>query len=188
MEYFIPISYLNDFIFCPYSVYLHQVFDNSSEDIFSSLPQQKGKSAHQIIDNSEDIGSSSILKGIYIISKNLRVYGKIDTFYKDRKKLVESKFMISKLYQGYIYQIYAQYFALNEMGFLVEEISFFSVKDRKTIKIELPGEKEFSELENHVQNIIDFDFNSKIKVNQNKCKHCIYCNLCDKTSLQHVYS
>jgi len=31
METFLQITYLNDFVFCPYSIYLHQVFDNNAE-------------------------------------------------------------------------------------------------------------------------------------------------------------
>lgn len=50
METFMPITYLNDFVFCPYSIYLHQVFDNNSEDLYSANPQQIGKSAHVDID------------------------------------------------------------------------------------------------------------------------------------------
>lgn len=187
MEYLLPITYLNDFIFCPYSIYLHQVFDNSVEEVYSSSPQQKGKSAHQAID-SNSATKKGILKGIYVHSTKLGVYGKIDTLQLKDKKLIESKFFIKTIYKGYLFQLHAQYFALTEMGYQVKEIGFFSIKDRQAIKISLPGDKEFLELQTHIKNIKEYDFNSEIEINNNKCTHCIYCNLCDKTELQHVYS
>ena len=92
METFMPITYVNDFIFCPYSVYLHQVFDNNVEDLYSANPQQIGKLAHFDIDYFEKTEKSETLKGIYVISKKLGVYGKIDTYWINDKKLVESKY------------------------------------------------------------------------------------------------
>lgn len=47
---FIAISTLNDFIFCPYSIYLHNVFEGTDDDVFYALPQIKGKRLiHQLI-------------------------------------------------------------------------------------------------------------------------------------------
>ena len=54
METFLPITYLNDFVFCPYSIYLHQVFDNNSEDLYSAKPQLQGKIAHKDIDEFDE--------------------------------------------------------------------------------------------------------------------------------------
>ncbi len=100
METFMPITYLNDFVFCPYSIYLHQVFDNNSEDLYSANPQQIGKSAHVDIDSFEKNEKPETLKGIYVISNKLGVYGKIDTYSVNNKKLIESKYEIKTLYQG----------------------------------------------------------------------------------------
>src|SRR5690606_33917223 len=112
METFLPITYLNDFVFCPYSIYLHQVFDNNVEEVYSAKPQQKGKSEHRDIDTinkDEDAQPIQILKGAYVISTRLGVYGKIDTLFVTEKKLVESKYNIVTLYRGYYYQLWAQY-------------------------------------------------------------------------------
>lgn len=188
METYLPITYLNDFVFCPYSIYLHQVFDNNSEVLYSASPQQTGKSAHTIIDSENQKEKAHIIKGAYVISNKLRVYGKIDTYYLKKQKLVESKFQIQNIYRGYYYQLWAQYFALTEMGYNVAEICFYSIKDKKTYQVKIPKQNEFEELKNHIRKIARFDFEIEIKVNPVKCKHCIYASLCDKTNIDHVYS
>ena len=42
MNEYIPLSTLNDFIFCPYSIYLHSVYMESDEDLYKATPQIKG--------------------------------------------------------------------------------------------------------------------------------------------------
>lgn len=191
METLLQITYLNDFVFCPYSIYLHQVFDSSHEQIYTALPQHNGKLLHDK-NIKQDKNSSntnvSVLKEIYVVSNNLGVYGKIDTLYIEEKKLVESKFLINRIYKGYYYQIWAQYFALIEMGFEVNEIEFYSIKDKKSYPITLPDKSEYMELRNHIRTIARFDFEKEINVNPAKCSHCIYAALCDKTNSDHVYA
>ena len=40
MNNYISISQLNDFIFCPYSIYLHNVYMEADEDVFKAPPQK----------------------------------------------------------------------------------------------------------------------------------------------------
>lgn len=188
METFLPITYLNDFVFCPYSIYLHQVFDNSNEVLYSASPQQTGKSAHANIDSKKTNQSAQIIKGAYVISNRLGIYGKIDTFYVAMQKLVESKFQIKTIYQGYYYQLWAQYFALTEMGYTITELCFYSIRDNKTFPVAIPQQAEFEELRNHIKKIARFNFDSEIIINPEKCCHCIYASLCDKTQIDHVYA
>lgn len=61
METFLPITYLNDFIFCPYSISLHQAFDISSEDLYSA----KLITANH--DDTQRYGSASLLDKDLII-------------------------------------------------------------------------------------------------------------------------
>jgi len=46
-EDYISISTLNDFIFCPYSIYLHNVYENTDESLFHAKPQAQGRIAHK---------------------------------------------------------------------------------------------------------------------------------------------
>ena len=50
MDDYILISTLNDFIFCPYSIYLHNVYMGGNEDLVLATPQTQGKAAHAAID------------------------------------------------------------------------------------------------------------------------------------------
>ncbi len=187
METYLPIAYLNDFIFCPYSIYLHQVFDEGEDETFSAQPQQKGKTAHKPIDKPKTGAKGE--RGIYVISHKLRLYGKIDVYYPETKKLVELKRNIKCAYKGFYYQIWAQYFCLKEMGYAVDELQLFSIKQRKPITLVIPGKAEYQELFYHVRAIAEFDpFNFVSHHNKNKCAHCVYSSLCDKTTQDHVYA
>ena len=50
MDDYISISMLNDFIFCPYSIYLHNVYMDADEGLYHAKPQTRGKVAHAAID------------------------------------------------------------------------------------------------------------------------------------------
>ena len=39
MDDYIAISTLNDFIFCPYSIYLHNVYMEADEGVYHAVPQ-----------------------------------------------------------------------------------------------------------------------------------------------------
>ena len=42
-DVYISISTLNDFIFCPYSIYLHNVYMESDEGLYNATPQTRGR-------------------------------------------------------------------------------------------------------------------------------------------------
>ena len=50
---YISISTLNDFIFCPYSIYLHNVYMDTDTDVslYHAIPQTRGRIAHESVDN-----------------------------------------------------------------------------------------------------------------------------------------
>ena len=53
MDDYIQLSTLNDFIFCPYSIYLHSVYMESDGDLYKAAPQTKGTLAHQGVDEKK---------------------------------------------------------------------------------------------------------------------------------------
>ena len=122
--------------------------------------------------------------GIDVISHKYGLVGKIDVFHKDTGVLVERKRQIKTIYDGYKYQLYAQYFCLKEMGYDVKAIKFYSMVDNKSYVIDIPTGKEKVIFEAHIDSVkkynpLDTNFQQNIK----KCKFCIYANLCDKTDL-----
>jgi CRISPR-associated protein Cas4 len=114
--------------------------------------------------------------------------GKIDLYRKGQKLLIERKYQLKKIFKGQIYQLWAQYFCMKEMDYEVEHLSFYEISTNKMVPIELPGYNGYIELKSFIKEFRQFNPNDRISVNYNKCIHCIYCNICDKTNLNNVYT
>ena len=82
MDY-IHISTLNDFIFCPYSIYLHNVYVDADEDLYHAVPQTRGRHSHESIDSKSYSTKKDDLQSISVYSEELGVMGKIDLFKKE---------------------------------------------------------------------------------------------------------
>ena len=78
MDEYILISTLNDFIFCPYSIYLHNVYAGGDEDLVHASPQTKGKAAHLSIDEKTYSSRKDEITGLSVFCDELGVMGKID--------------------------------------------------------------------------------------------------------------
>ncbi|MFV0290262.1 MAG: type V CRISPR-associated protein Cas4 [Mangrovibacterium sp.] len=189
MENLIQITYLNDFIFCPYSIYLHQIFEDGEIESFQASPQSEGRMVHADIDSEEhQTKDSSCVKGIYVYSESLKLYGKIDSYFPERRALVERKKEIKVLYQGYLYQLWAQFFAMREMGYCVDEIAFETIVGKRYLLQQLPTVADYGRLKKVVLSMAAFRPEEFETQNSNKCVHCIYSALCDKTTVDHVYT
>lgn len=188
MDDYISISALNDFVFCPYSIYLHNVYMETDEGLYHATPQTRGRIAHETIDYKKASNRTADLQSLPVISMKYGLVGKIDLYKGQEKKLIERKYQLKNIYQGQIYQLWAQYLCMIEMGYEVKSIAFYEISTNKTIPIEIPTERELVEFENFVSAFRNFDVASAhIVVNSNKCRHCIYCSICDKTEEENVY-
>ncbi len=183
METYIKISYLNDFVFCPMSIYFHQLYGNRSKRLYHDLPQIEGRAAHEAIDNMHYSTRKNILQGADIYSEKYKLCGKIDIFNVDSGVLTERKKSISRIYDGYVYQLYAQYFCLNEMGYEIKKLRFYSSDDNKVYPVKKPEEDEsmFKSFESTLAAISEFDMESYTPNNVAKCSNCIYEPLCDRS-------
>jgi len=179
MEENIIISNLNDFIFCPKSIYFHNLYTSYDSNLYHTIYQTKGKNAHTNIDLKKYSSKKSFLQGIDIYSEEFGLIGKIDLLDLPTKTLIERKYKISKIYDGYYLQIYAQYFCLIEMGYDIKNIKFYSLSDNKVYKVDIPGNKEKEDLKKIIAAINGFDITTKFIPNSNKCKMCIYKEVCD---------
>ncbi|PIP03716.1 MAG: type V CRISPR-associated protein Cas4 [Candidatus Yonathbacteria bacterium CG_4_10_14_3_um_filter_47_65] len=179
MEPYIQISKINDFIFCPQSVYLHTIYDNFDAATYHDEPQKEGKLNHENIDNGKYSTSAHILQGMPVYSHHYNLAGKIDLFDREKKMLIERKTSIKHIYDGYKYQLYAQYFCLKDMGYDVERLRLYSLKNNKQYDIPLPGDDETRKFEKIIQRIRRFDVLKNVScVSEAKCARCIYSNLC----------
>lgn len=187
MEDYISISTLNDFIFCPYSIYLHNVYKEVDEDVYYATPQNKGKFAHEGIDDKTYSKLKNDILALPIYSEELGLIGKIDLYKQNEMLLIERKYQLKQIYRGQLYQLWAQYFCLIEMGYKVEKIAFYEISTNKMYNIEIPTIENKMELKEFICKFKNYNPSSQINVNRNKCIHCIYCNLCDKIDVENVY-
>jgi len=178
MEDYIQISKLNDFIFCPYSVYLHSVYESFNQKTYHRTAQTVGKIAHEPVENGTYTTSAHILQGLEVSSDAYRLVGKIDTFDAKTGALVERKYRIKKIFDGYRYQLYAQMFCLREMGYKVKGLAVQSLADNKRYKIPLPDAEETKKFSELVEEIKNYRPMAPKRRNVKKCAQCVYQPLC----------
>ncbi|MBE5923847.1 MAG: type V CRISPR-associated protein Cas4 [Lachnospiraceae bacterium] len=182
MDDAIIISNLNDFIFCPVSIYFHNLYGNRATITYQCSDQINGTKAHESVDNKTYSTKKSVLMSLDIYCEKYNLVGKIDMYDTSTGVLTERKRKINKIYDGYVYQLFAQYFALKEMGYDVKKIQFYSISDNKKYPIPLPeDDKEmFIKFETVINSIKNFEMDGYIQSNVEKCKHCIYEPACDR--------
>lgn len=189
MTDYITISSLNDFIFCPYSIYLHNVYMESDETMYHATPQTRGRVAHATVDNKTASNRADDMLSLPVYSEEYGLMGKIDVYKQKEKKLIERKYQLKQIFQGQIYQLWAQMFCLQEMGYEVTSLAFYETSTNKTIPVELPTLEEIEKFRAFIKAFRSYEPGvTAFKVNPNKCRHCVYCNLCDKTTEDNVYS
>ncbi len=184
METYIPIAFLNDFIFCPRSIYFHQLYSKYNQQVYKQKPQLKGTAAHNTIDNQKYNSREHIRQGMEVYSEQYNLFGKIDLFNTKTGRLTERKRKIKKIYDGYIFQVYAHCHALREMGYTVKSIVIHDLVHNKNYPVLLPEENETMQhkFEMLIKQINSYNLGSDdFEANPEKCNHCIYSNLCDKS-------
>lgn len=180
----IPISMLNDFVFCPYSIYLHNIYMEADEDTYHAVPQVIGKISHDTIDNKSYGSSKDIIVSLPVFSNRLGVYGVIDIYDKKRKQLTERKYSLKNIFRGQLYQLWAQYYCMIEMGYSVEKIAFYEKSTNVSHFVSVPSEEDILELKDAIERVRCFSLDSEFVQDAGKCSHCIYVNLCDKTKVE----
>ena len=174
------ITQINDFTFCPRSIYFHDVYRNSvCEDAYQATPQKVGRAAHHTIDEGIYTTRKDILTGTTVYSSQYGLMGRIDIFYILTGLLVERKYSITAVWPGFRYQLYAESFALEEMGYTVKALRLHSSKDNKNYDVPMPGDAEKNEFEELPYHIRHFSLSDPFSINPKKCRSCIYKNLCD---------
>lgn len=158
------------------------------EELVHAAPQTQGKAAHAAIDNKIYSSRKDEITALAVYSNELGVIGKIDLYKGKDKLLIERKYQLNTIYQGQLYQLWAQYYCMLEMGYQIDKLAFYVISTNKTIPIDLPGEKEKKELQAFIHRFKTYDPTQTINTNTNKCVHCIYCNLCDKIDTDNVYT
>lgn len=169
MEPAISISHINDFLFCPKSLYLHGVYSSFETSTYHDTPQIKGSITHENIEKWQYTTSQHILQGLSVYSKRLGIKGKIDVYDVKKKHLIERKYRVKAVYTGFRYQLYAQMYCLEEAGLHVKKLFIQSLSDNKRYEIPLPTQKEKQEFENVIVKIKVFNVGN---LQSHSCKNC----------------
>jgi CRISPR-associated protein Cas4 len=180
MYNFIPISKINDFLFCPYSLYYHSIYEGYNQKVCHALPQTTGKIKHALIDCGKYSTEKRYLQGMAVCSEKYGLAGKIDIYDAETKTLIERKNKVGRVYEGYKFQLFAQYFCLMEIGYEVKKLKIRSLSDNKNYVIDLPTGAELENFEKVIREIRDFDVAANnYRKNPVKCAKCIYRELCN---------
>ena len=103
----LPVSLLNDFIFCPASIYFHMVDAEAEKLSYDSTEQPEGGALHEKTDSGEYSDRADVLQGVPVYCERYNLGGKIDVFEVSKRILAERKRKISFIYDGYHFQLYA---------------------------------------------------------------------------------
>lgn len=90
-ENYILISQLNDFIFCPVSIYFHTLYESLDKTLYQRAEQINGTHAHKAIDSGQYSSKKNVLQGMDVYSEKFNIRGKIDVFDADSGVLTERK-------------------------------------------------------------------------------------------------
>lgn len=145
--------------------------------------------AHASVDNKTASNRADDLLSLPVYSEEFGLMGKIDVYKRKEKKLIERKYQLKQIYQGQIYQLWAQMLCLQEMGYEVRSLAFYETSTNKMIPIAMPSPEDVEKFRDFIKTFRSYDPSiTAFNVNPNKCRHCIYCNLCDKTTVENVFS
>jgi CRISPR-associated exonuclease Cas4 len=183
MDDIIKISNINDFIFCPASIYFHNLYGNEEKPMFQSKYQLDGTKAHETVDKGKYSTSAGIITSLDVYSEKYRIVGKIDIYDGNKKLLIERKKHVSQIFDGYIFQLYAQYFCMTEMGYDISKLRIHSIDDNKNYPVHLPDEDEdmYKKFDDILNQMRCFDLEAFEQDNERKCSRCIYADACDRT-------
>ncbi|KKT50229.1 MAG: type V CRISPR-associated protein Cas4 [Candidatus Jacksonbacteria bacterium RIFCSPLOWO2_02_FULL_44_20] len=179
MESYIPITHLNDYIFCPRSIYLHAIYSGFKQNLYHRAAQTIGKIKHENIEEGAYSTAKRYLHGMSVYSEKYCLMGKIDVYDIEEEAIIERKNKVNKIYDGYRCQLYAHYFCLTEMGYPVKKLFLHSLSDNKRYSLALPSSEEQKEFEALVQKVAHARAEEMpILENKAKCAACIYKPLC----------
>ena len=116
-------------------------------------------------------------------SEQYGLCGKIDLFYIEKGLLVERKRQIKTIFDGYIFQLFAQCFGLREQGYEVKKMQLYSYIDNKKYDVALPEDNQemLIKFETLLHDMHTFDMHTFTPNNKGKCENCIYEPACDRS-------
>jgi len=175
----IPITALNDFLFCPRSLYFHyEMYESLNESQYKAASQKRGTLKHTASDEGRYSSSKRYRQGMEITSRQYGLVGKIDIYDTETKTLIERKTKIQYIFPGYRMQVFAQTVCLEEMGLEVRNVFLHSLSDNKKYPIVFT-EKDCEDFLDVLEKMRGFDISQSLPLqDEKKCAVCIYRTLC----------
>lgn len=87
----IAITNLNDFIFCPVSIYFHSLDCDTEKMTYQNSDQLNGTAVHTTVDSGTYSSKKSMLQSITVYSEKYNLSGKIDLYDSKKFQLIERK-------------------------------------------------------------------------------------------------
>lgn len=174
MEQYIQISKINDFLYCPLSLYLHTAYEDLDKREYHEVAQVAGKLAHENIESGTYSSAKRFIQGISVYCEKYNIAGKIDIYDKQEMALIERKNKIKNVYSGYKYQLYGEYFCMREMGYEVKKLFLHSLSDNKRYEIPLPDEAETAAFEKVLEQMRNFGSEDIANHSCPRCQNNIY--------------
>lgn len=91
------ITALNDFTFCPVSIYFHLLYADVDTKTYHSIKQTDGLFAHKTIDENK-YSVADTVTGLDVYCEKYNLIGKIDVYNKRTKTLIERKKKVKTFY------------------------------------------------------------------------------------------
>ena len=179
----IIFSNINDFIFCPVSIYFHNLYGIQHTTMYQRKDQILGTYVHKAIDEQTYSSKPTVFQGMACYCEKYNLIGKIDLYDEKTKILTERNRTIKTVYDGYVSQLYAQYFSLQEMGYEVKKIRLYSYTSNKNFEQKLPCDNPemLNKFEQILYDIRHFNIDGFVQNNRDKCINCIYNDACDRS-------
>lgn len=174
MESYIQISKINDFLYCPRSIYLHSIYENFNDKTYHSAFQVAGRLNHQSIEKGNYSSEKKFLLALPVFSDEFGIAGKIDIYDSKKKYLTERKTRIKRIYDGYIFQLYAQYFCMKEMDYEIKKLFLYSMEDNKKYEIKIPSKTEKEKFKSVLEKIKNYNPLADKSHSCPKCQNSIY--------------
>ena len=181
MEEYIPITHLNDFLFCPYSIYLHNVYQGAEDQAVKAAPQLSGTKAHKRKEESTPDGA--LMLSMPVLSEELGIYGIIDEYDPLGGVLTEYKNHINKVFEGQLVQVQSQAICLAEMEYTLKALRLADLSTGRTVPVRLPTEADRQRIKELIGRYKSWSPENRLEVNPAKCRKCIYSALCDKSDM-----
>lgn len=169
-------------MYSPKSLYLHGVYESFNQNVYHETPQKVGKMNHECIDKGTYSTAKRYLLGLAVYCEKYNLGGKIDIYDREKKMLIERKTKIKdgRIHAGQRYQLYAQMYAMREMGWPVEHLRIHSLEDNKRYIVPLPDFREETNFESVLWAMCTFDPLKDEETSQHSQ------NLCDISIYRHL--